>query len=209
VIFLKYIAHRGLKNNEIKENTIAAFENAINSKIMDGFEFDIRQTKDKYFVVNHNAFINNDLIKIKRYRTLKKKYNLPTLNDVLKLKTDKLILVEIKDINANIRKIAKILNSYPDKNIYVMSFHNHVISKLKHYQKNFKLGILNYILNTEDNYDFDFICLLNNLATKELIDYYRKKNVEVFMYGVLNEEKDLIFEDTYYILDYEPRKKAE
>jgi glycerophosphoryl diester phosphodiesterase len=206
VIFLKYIAHRGLKDENIKENTIQAFKKAIDSKIMDGFEFDIRESKDKYFVVNHNAFIHNDLIRLTKYITLKRKYNLETLNEVLKLDTDKIILVEIKDMNPNIRKLAKILNRYPNKNIYVMSFHNHVIAKLKRYQKNFKLGILNYILNSEEKYDFDFICLLNNLTTKELIDYYHKQNILVFMYGVINEEKDLFYDNVYYILDDEPKK---
>lgn len=202
---MKYIAHRGLRTSTIKENTIAAFKNAINSKIMDGFEFDIRETKDEYFVVNHNPFIHNDLIKLKKYSYLKRNYNLPLLNEVLKLDTNKIMLVEIKDVNVPIRKLAKILNKYDNKNIYVMSFHNHVINKLKKYQKNFKLGILNYILNTEDEYDLDFICLLNNLATDELIEYYHKKNIEVFIYGVINEDKDLIFKDTYYILNNEPK----
>ena len=82
---MKYIAHRGLRENKYEENTINAFLNAIQNPNVSGFEFDIRVTKDNYFVVHHNAFIKGDLIKNKKYRYLKKEYNLQLLTDVLKL----------------------------------------------------------------------------------------------------------------------------
>lgn len=202
---MKFIAHRGLRSDTIKENTLAAFHNAIDSKIMDGFELDVRETKDKCFVINHNAFIKNDLIKLKKYRYLKNNYSLPTLSDVLKLDTYKIIMVEIKDISINYSRFVKLINKYQNKNIYIMSFHNRVINKLKNYKIKAKLGVLNYILNSEDEYNLDFICLLNNLASDEIIKEYKKREIEVFMYGVINEEKDLFYENVYYILDYEPR----
>jgi len=204
VIFLKFIAHRGLRSDTIKENTLDAFYNAIESDKMSGFEFDIRKTKDKYFIVNHNAFIKSDLISRKNHRYLKNKYNLPTLNEVLKIKTDKILMIEIKDISINYSEFVKLINKYQDKNIYIMSFHNKVINKLKSYKLKAKLGILNYILNTEEEYDLDFICLLNNLATNEIINEYKKIGIEVFIYGVLNEKNDLFYDNVYYIVDYEP-----
>lgn len=203
---MKFIAHRGLRDENKKENTLEAFQNAIDSEVMSGFELDVRQTKDKGFVINHNAFIKKDLIRSKRLKYLKFKYKLPTLNEVLKLDTDKIILVEIKDLSINYRKFVKLINHYPDKKIYIMSFHNKVISKLKKHKVNAKLGILNYILNSEEEYECDFICLLNNLTTEEIINCYHSKNVEVFMYGVINEEEDLFYENTFYILDKEPTK---
>lgn len=203
---MKFIAHRGLRTDEYKENSLAAFKNAINSKIMSGFEFDVRETKDKQFIVNHNIFIYNDLIKLHKMKYLKKTYNLPSLQDVLKLETDKIMLVEVKDFSINYKKFVKLINSYQNKNIYIMSFHNKVINRLKSYKIKAKLGILNYILNTEEDYDYDFICLLNNLTTKEIIENYQKKGIEVFIYGVINEEKDLIHKNTYYIVDHEPSK---
>lgn len=208
MIFLKFIAHRGLRTCETKENTIEAFQNAIESSIMNGFELDVRQTKDKGFIINHNAFIKNDLIKKKRMRYLKYKYSLPTLNEVLKLDTDKIILVEIKDLSINYRRFVNLINHYSNKNIYIMSFHNIIINKLKKYKVKAKLGILNYILNSEEEYEYDFICLLNNLTTNELIDCYKSQNIEVFMYGVINEETDLFYKDVYYILDKEPSTQS-
>lgn len=202
---MKFIAHRGLRTCEIKENTIESFQNAINSPVMSGFELDVRQTKDKGFVINHNAFIKNDLIRRKRFRYLKRKYNLPSLNEVLKMDNDKIILVEIKDLSINYKKFVKLINHYQDKNIYIMSFHNKVIAKLKKYKLNAKLGILNYILNSEEDYDYDFICLLNNLTNDEIINCYQNKGIEVFIYGVINEETDLFYDNVYYIVDSEPK----
>ena len=76
MIFLKFIAHRGLRSKTIKENSIEAFQNAINNNKISGFEFDIRKTKDNQFVVNHNAFIKNHLIRNCTLKFLKKTYHL-------------------------------------------------------------------------------------------------------------------------------------
>ncbi len=206
MIFLKYIAHRGLRNAQFKENTLEAFINALKSRRMAGFEFDIRETKDHEFIVNHNAFIKDDLIKFKTLKELQQKHHILTLKEVLKLETNKIFLVEIKDSSIDYDKFIKIINKFKKQKIYIMSFHNKVIYKLKEYKVPAKLGILNYVLNSEEEYNYDFICLLNNLTTPKLIDYFNKKNIEIFMYGVINENKDLIFENTYYIVNQEPIK---
>ncbi len=88
-----------------------------------------------------------------------------------------------------------------------MSFHNSVIYKLCEYRCTAKLGILNYILNSEADYNLDFIGLINDLSNRKLIDNYKKREVEVFLYGVLNEEKDLRYEDVYYIVDGIPQNR--
>lgn len=206
---MNFIAHRGLRTENIKENTLEAFKNAIiNPKIV-GFEFDIRRTLDNQFVVNHNAFIKGDLIKRKTYKYLKKKYNLPLLSEVLDLDTDKIMLVEIKDSRLPYRKLIKILTQYRNKNIYVMSFHNKVIEKLKKKGVYVKLGILNYILNSEADYNLNFICLLNNLTTPHLLKEYEKRKIEVFLYGVINEDNDLWYENGTYIVDEVPKEEEE
>lgn len=206
MIFLKFIAHRGLRTDIYKENTMEAFCNAIKNSKVAGFEFDIRKTLDNKFVVNHNAFIKKDLIKLRTYNYLKKHYNIPLLTDVLDLNTNKIMLVEIKDKNISFNKLNKIFKMYQNKNIYVMSFHNKVMEKLKKKNVPVKLGILNYVLNSEADYDYDFICLLNNLTTKDLILEYEKRGIEVILYGVLNEEKDLWYKNGTYIVDSVPKK---
>ncbi len=207
MIFLKFIAHRGLRTDTIKENTLEAFKNAIQNDKIIGFEFDIRKTKDNYFVVNHNSFINLDLIKRKTYKYLKKKYNLPLLEEVLELNTNKIMLIEIKDRYLPYRKLIKILREYQTKNLYCMSFHNKVIEKLKKRNAPVKLGILNYVLNSEAEYNLEFICLLNNLATPHLVEEYKKRGVKVIYYGIINEEEDLLDENGTYIVDYVPKNQ--
>ncbi len=201
MIFLKLIAHRGLRSQTIKENTIEAFQNAIENKNCAGFEFDIRKTKDNQFIVCHNAFVKKDWIKKKNARYLQKKYHLPLLEEVLALQTTKLFLIEIKDAQIPYTNLLKIINKYQDKNLYITSFHNKVIEQLKEKKIPAKLGILNYILNSKEEYPYDFICLLNSLTTLRLVEEYQKRNIQLFFYGILNEKKDLWYQNGFYIVD--------
>lgn len=202
MIFLKFIAHRGLRSEKVSENTIASFKNAIKNDHFAGFEFDVRKTKDNQYIVNHNAFIKEDLICTKTVKELKTEYNLPTLEEVLKLKTEKMLFIEVKDPVIDYDTFIKIINKYAYKNIYIMSFHNVVIEKLQTKHIKAKLGVLNYILNSTSDYPFDFICLLDTFSTKSLVEKYQKNKVQVVIYGILNTKKDLRFPDTYYIVDY-------
>lgn len=197
MIFL-YIAHRGLVNNGYKENTIDAFKAAINSSKYIGFELDVRETKDQEFIVYHNLTYKGKLIKNILLKDIEK--NIPKLEDVLKLETDKIIMIEIKDFNLNYKKLSKLLNKYNFKKIYISSFNNNVLKVIKPKLKNIKVGCLNYILNSEDDYKgYDFICLINSILSEKLINYFKKQNIEVFSYGVRKKKK--VFNDIYYIVD--------
>lgn len=198
----RLIAHRGLKKG-FNENSILAFKSAIKNDNYIGFECDVRTTKDKIFVINHNSLIDTDFISLNDYKTLKKKYNIPTLEDVLKLNTSKIMLIEIKESNIDIKKFQNLIWKYNNKNIYVMSFFNKVIKKLYLNKKNEKLGVLNFVLNSEENYqEYDFICLLETIMSDKLEDYFVKKNKEVMIYGIHNLEKDIkLYQNSYFITD--------
>lgn len=191
------IAHRGLVTETIKENSLEAFKGAINSNKYQGFELDIYTTKDQVFVVNHNPLVEGKFIWNYEYKELKKK-GLIRLEQVLKLNTNKIILIEIKDININITKLTKLLNKYQNKNIYVMSFFNSVIKKFTNHH--FKIGILNYILNSTSTYNYDFIGILYDASSLHLINSLKKLNIEVFLYA-LNKKDKYIYKDVYYIVD--------
>ena len=64
---MKLISYRGNDNHKYKENTKEAILSSINQNYIDGVEFDIRLTKDNYFVIYHNLLIeyNNILVPIK------------------------------------------------------------------------------------------------------------------------------------------------
>ena len=192
-----FIAHRGLVKKEIIENTIPAFLGAIDSDKYVGFELDVYTSKDKEFIVHHDPLLDGKLIWNYEYKELRKK-GIVKLEDVLKLKTNKIILIEIKDINLDINKFTKLLNKYKDKKIYVMSFFNSVIRKFKN--PTFKVGVLNYVFNSTSEYPYDFIGILYDVATEHMINSLKKLNIAVFLYA-LNKKDKYIFKDVYYIID--------
>lgn len=194
------IAHRGKVDSINKENTIEAFKAAINDIKYDGFELDIRETKDKKIVVVHDFVVDNKLIKRVNYKELER-YNIPLLESVLKLDTEKIIMIEIKDPNMDIEALSKLLEKYQDKKIYLMSFYNNVIKEFLKLSHTCKCGILNYGFNHEYSYnEYDFICILDFSLTDNIIDYFRRRKIEVFSYGLLTNKLN-IKEYVNYIID--------
>ena len=197
---MKLIAHRGVVTKKIKENTLEAFKAAIVDKKYIGFELDVRQTKDKMFVIHHDLLHSDKFISNYDYKEIKEE--IPLLSDILKLATDKIFLIEIKDYKIDYEKFLKLLNKYLNKDIYVMSFHSNVIKKLKKSDCSFKLGVLNYLINTEANYKYDFICYINRFINNKVINYCRKNNIELFSYAIYN-KKQIVNQSIYYIVDDE------
>ena len=193
----KLIAHRGYKKSS-KENSLAAFFDALNNDFV-GFECDIRMTKDGQFAVLHDALYKGKLVKNIMQKDLQKD-NVPILEDVLKIKTDKIIMIDIKDPFIDIKKLIDILKKYSEQRIYIMSFYDNVIRKLFLKERTYKVGILNYILNTEDkHFEYDFLCILELISNDKIISDYKIKGKELFIYGVKeNSLKDLY---PYYIVD--------
>ncbi len=194
------IAHRGLKKNA-KENTLYAFKESIKNDNYLGFECDVRQTKDQVFIINHSPLINFKLIKNTPYYKLKKE-NITTLKEVLELKTSKIKLLELKDPMLNVNKLIKLLNKYQDNNIYLMSFHNNLIKKLATSSRFYKVGVLNYVLNSENDYqNYDFICLLESIYTPKIEQFFLKKNIAIFLYGIKKESTYQLSKNLYFITD--------
>ena len=191
--------HRGIYNKNVKDNSYEALVAGLKSDKYIGIETDLRVTKDNIFILYHNVMYNGKLINKLNYNELK---NICKLEDILKIKTDKIILIEIKDFNINIKRLIKILNKYK-RNIMLMSFNSKVIKKIKEYTNKYKLGVLNYILNSDDEYEFDFICLLDAIASDYIINSFKKRNIKVIIYAVINANKNY----TYIIDDYKLNKK--
>lgn len=191
------IAHRGIVNSVTKENTIPAFLGAINNKDYIGFELDIYMTKDKEFIVYHDLLLDSKFIWKYEYKELKKK-GILKLEQVLKLQTDKIILIDIKDINIDTDKLSKLLHKYNKKKIYVMSFFNSIIKKFNN--PKFKIGLLNYVLNSNKEYNYNFIGLLYDIVNESIITKFKEKGIEVFIYNI-NKKDKLIYNDVYYIVD--------
>lgn len=194
----KFIAHRGIWNDLVKDNSYEALYNGLMSSQYIGIETDLRVTKDNIFILHHNALYNGKLIKNLLYNELE---DTVKLEEILKINTNKIILIEIKDFNININRLIKLLDKYK-RNVMLMSFDTNIINKIKKLNIKYKLGVLNYIINSDSEYNFDFICILDILNKKVIIDSFKKRKIEVLIYGVID-----IKEDSIYIIDDEKLKK--
>ena len=71
-----------------------------------GIECDIRTTLDNKFIIYHNSLYNGFLVRNTYFKDLK---NISLLEDLLKIETDKIILLEIKERDINKKKLLKLL----------------------------------------------------------------------------------------------------
>lgn len=190
----KYIAHRGIYNKNVSDNSYKALYDGLLSYKYIGIETDVRVTKDNVFILYHDVLYKGKLVKNVFYKDMD---NVSKLEDILKINTDKIILLEIKDFDIDVKKFIKLINKY-NKNIMIMSFDVNVIKKIKKITNKYKLGVLNYVLNSDSYYNFDFICLLDIIATDYVIESFKKRNIDVLIYGVIDDNRNL----TYIIDDY-------
>ncbi len=194
----KLIAHRGL-TSVAPENSLKALTKALDTDCA-GFECDVRPSKDKKLVIHHDPLYKGNLVINTSYKTMKKE-GIILLDDVLNIKTNKIMVIDIKYPFINIDTLHEKLESHSNKNIYVISFYDNVIKKLFNKKRHYKLGVLNYVLNTTDHeFSYDFVCLLMNLTSDSLIERFKKLNKEVFIYGVDDKNK-ITNLYPYYILN--------
>lgn len=190
----KYIAHRGIYNKNVSDNSYKALYDGLLSYKYIGIETDVRVTKDNVFILYHDVLYKGKLVKNVFYKDMD---NVSKLEDILKINTDKIILLEIKDFDIDVKKFIKLINKY-NKNVMIMSFDANVIKKIKKITNKYKLGVLNYVLNSDSYYNFDFICLLDIIANDYVIESFKKRNIDILIYGVVNDNRNL----TYIIDDY-------
>ena len=196
---MKIISHRG-NGNKYKENTQEALLKALEFSYIDGIEFDVRITKDNKAVIIHDPIIDltsngSGIVKSMTYKELTK-YNFGTkkipskiclLDKLLKsIKTNKIILIEIKEelffSDKKVKIINKILRKYKKLNIYISSFNYQLLKKFNN--SNNKCGLLiGYFINlTKINNDFNF----------NIVEYsYKDKvnnNKETFLFGNIKED---------------------
>ena len=124
--FLKksLIAHRGLHNSNIPENTLPAFVKSVNKNYI--IELDIHILKDNTIVVYHDHNLKkltgvNKVIETLSYEQLSKikinkKYTIPTLKQVIHIVNGKTpLLIEVKDVDNNSKfeeELVKVLDNY-------------------------------------------------------------------------------------------------
>ncbi len=122
------IAHRGLHDKKVPENSLAAFQRAINKNMP--IELDVQLTADDEVVVFHDRNLqrmtglnqkvkNTKLNEIRQLKLLKTKETIPTLAEVLQVVRCQVpLLIEIKSRYGHGRiepAVVKILNRYSGK----------------------------------------------------------------------------------------------
>lgn len=135
------IAHRGASGLVQFENTLEAFQKAIEVGA-DSIECDVRKTKDNNIIINHNPDILGLTICEHTYdelntATTKAGYHLPTLKEALELVKDKILIdIELKEEGYEDEVINEILAILPVDAFYIRSFFDNAIKRVKEINAN-------------------------------------------------------------------------
>ena len=130
------VAHRGAKGLVQFENSIQAFNKAVEvgSEII---ETDIRKTKDNYIIINHDPTIKGLLIKDHTYEELNKVteemgFHLLTLDEALGLYKDLITFdIELKEVGYEQEILDTIFKHLKVDEFYLRSFHDQAIKNVK------------------------------------------------------------------------------
>jgi len=172
------IAHRGLHNidKDIPENTILAFEKAIERKI--AIEMDIHLLKDNNIVVFHDDTLNracgiNEEIKdltlsdIKKVRLFNTEHKIPTLIDALDYIDSRVpVIIEVKtDVKAKIicPILLEILNVYKGK-IAIKSFNPSICIWFKNNAPQYIRGMLVTDFKSQKKFNYIIRFLISNIV---------------------------------------------
>ena len=215
---MNIIAHRGIHNEAIPENSMKAFSLALKKNIP--IEFDVHILKDKNFVVFHDdnlkRMTNKDkFIKECTYEEIKdlklKNTNekIPLLKDVLKLVDGKVLLdIELKmDVTDHSLEdgLIEILKDYNGE-VILKSFDYRKVKYLKKHT-NYKIGLLikrmsgfkDFIIR---NINFnilikpDFLACNKNMLDCKSVKTFKK---DIYIWTIKNKDELKIYKSDYYI----------
>ena len=145
-------AHRGLHNEELPENSLGAFKNAVDHRF--GIELDIQLSKDNVPMVFHDATLKRvcgidaklcdyTAEELQKIKLLDSEWTIPRFEEVLSLVDGRVpLLVEFKRGNTDLVKIAcDMLDSYNGA-FCVESFDPIMLMRIKKYRPKFARGQL-------------------------------------------------------------------
>ena len=207
ILDYKIIAHRGIHNDTIKENTIEAFKKSISEGVP--FELDIHIIKDGTLVVFHDRNLKRlykkdiDINKL-NYKKLSKLSNneIVKLEDVLALTKGKVpIIIEIKKDDNKYKlekKLVELMDNYEGK-FAIKSFDMKSIAWFKKNRPEYVRGLLlknkNYNLYDRIKLYFilkkikpDFLSINYKLLNYSFINKYRKNN-KILIWTINNDDK--------------------
>ncbi|MDE6284680.1 MAG: glycerophosphodiester phosphodiesterase [Bacilli bacterium] len=212
-----YIAHRGLHNDCIPENSLGAFQNA--RKYNFAIELDIRMTKDNVLVIFHDADTyrltgNHKIIEKSTYEELEElrlketDQYIPTLQEVLTMVDGKVFLdIEIKRRNCKnkfLKQIEKELSNYKGQ-YSIKSFDPLIVRWYKKRNPQISCGVLSCAFKNDRMPKFlkkilkecyyvpfykpDFLAYSLTDFTEKLSLKMQKYNIPIMLWTIRNEEE--------------------
>jgi glycerophosphoryl diester phosphodiesterase len=178
------------------ENTLAAFDYAVASGC-DGFEFDVRFTRDRRSVLCHDAKLNRREVADTEYAGLERRsgYNLACLEDVLARYSARTYLdIELKVPGNEEAVVAALRDNPPQRGYVVSSFLPEVLMRLHEIDPALPLG---YICEHQEEVprwtDLPVTVILPHhaLVSQRLIDDLHQRNTEVLTWTV-NDPEDMV-----------------
>lgn len=197
------VAHRGASYLANHENTIEAFQLALDMHV-DCIEFDVRQTFDKVLIVYHDEQINGIPVSTITYQELNAitrtlGYQVPTMKEVLTLCVGKArLLIELKEAGYE-KRVITLVTSMFDYDAYSMqSFLDIVVRRIKKLDSNIHTGLLlgqrHVDFRTHFNEFFplrrlaachaDFVSVHYGLATPDFVYRMHRANIPVYVWTV-------------------------
>ncbi|MDD6388241.1 MAG: glycerophosphodiester phosphodiesterase family protein [Bacilli bacterium] len=215
---MNIIAHRGIHNEAIPENSMKAFSLALKKNIP--IEFDVHILKDKNIVVFHDdnlkRMTNKDKFikectyeEIKNLKLKNTNEKIPLLKDVLKLVDGKVLLdIELKmDVTDHSLEdgLIEILKDYNGE-VILKSFDFRKVKYLKKHT-NYKIGLLikrmsgfkDFIIR---NINFnimikpDFLACNKNMLDCKSVKTFKK---DIYIWTIKNKDELKIYKSDYYI----------
>ena len=207
-----YIAHRGLHNEKIPENSLKAFAKAKNLKLP--IEFDVQLTKDNQVVVFHDQSLfrltgirkNVDKCtyeELRKYKLKDTDEKIPLLEDVLQLINAEVFLdIEIKHYRWTRKLVNKVSDILKDYNgLYSIKSFNPLISYLyKKKNPNIACGVLvgnldkanipkiikNILLNINYLWFYkpDFVAYNVGEVNDKIIEKLKYKNISLHLFTI-------------------------
>ncbi|MGN0367586.1 MAG: glycerophosphodiester phosphodiesterase [Wujia sp.] len=198
------IAHRGASALAPHENTLQAFEIAIQLQA-DYVEFDIRRTKDDKLVVFHDAKLQGQPLCELSYDeicsiTKRDGYIVPLFIDVLDFCKGRIRLdIEVKETGYE-AEIIEILNQdFSTDEYFLKSFHDSSVKRFKELNNKVTTGLLicrskKHVLKHFFSEYFpcrrlkkcnaDFICPNHQLVTKDFVRRMHKRGYPIYIWTV-------------------------
>ncbi|RSL29882.1 glycerophosphodiester phosphodiesterase [Salibacterium salarium] len=208
---VKCIAHRGW-SSKAPENTMAAFELALNEPKIDGLELDVHLTKDGVPVVIHDHTVDrttdgHGLVKNFTAEELKELdagswfgdsfagERILLLEEVLqKVKDHKYITIEMKQrrnmYNGLEEKLIRVLREYDMVNqVLVGSFDHTSIKKIKELEPSLETGLIfmshpTLIIEQLAYTGANHIMMYHEMITKELVNMLKDHNYSIGVWTV-------------------------